>query len=140
MDRKGQISVEFIFLILIFLIIMGSITIPLVGNSIDAAMDVSKVSDSKATVQNIANAVNIINANGPGAKRTLDVYLPNTYVLNVNDDTKIISFDVPLSNGTTKTVNASIDRTATAGIPLDKGWNKIQVLWSTDGITITRIS
>ena len=74
MDSKGQVSVELLFLVSgIILIIMSAITIPIIGNSIDASMNVSHVSDAKSAVVNIGNAIDIVYANGPGAKRTLNV-------------------------------------------------------------------
>ena len=76
MDDIGQISVEYLLLIVVVLIIISSVTIPLIGKSVDASNDVSNVADAKNAVNEIANAVNIIYANGPGAKRTLDVYIP----------------------------------------------------------------
>ena len=47
MDDIGQISVEYLLLIVVILIIISAVTIPLMGKSIDASNDVSWTSDAK---------------------------------------------------------------------------------------------
>ena len=46
MDVKGQASAEYLLLMLVFLIILGGVTLPLVGKSIKDSMDVSHTSDN----------------------------------------------------------------------------------------------
>ncbi|MBU4548087.1 MAG: class III signal peptide-containing protein, partial [Euryarchaeota archaeon] len=67
MDKRGQLSVEYLLLVLIILIILGTVTIPLIGDSIDASMDVSMVSDAKTAVESISSAADIVYSNGPGS-------------------------------------------------------------------------
>lgn len=138
MDHKGQISVEFLLLTLIILIILSTVTIPLISNSISDGMDVSKVSDSKSTVQTIANGVNIVGADGFDAKRTIDVYVPNdNTALTADIINKNIYITVTLSDSTTKKVIASIDYNnvyiALNATKLSKGWQKVQVQWLNNG-------
>ena len=114
LDSKGQVSVELLFLVVIILIIMSAITIPMIGNSIDASMDVSHVSDAKSAVVNIGNAIDIVYANGPGAKRTLDVYIPqNTSLTTTNNQLGTTINDVNYTNNgvsqSSKYVNTTID-------------------------------
>ena len=45
MDVKGQVSVEYLMIALVFLIIIESVTVPLLANLLDASMDVSDTSD-----------------------------------------------------------------------------------------------
>ncbi len=79
MDVKGQASVEYLLLALVFLIIIGSVTVPLVGKAIDSSLDVSHSSDASAAINSIANAVGVVYSNGPGAKRTINVYFSNKW-------------------------------------------------------------
>lgn len=129
MDDKGQISAEYLLLIVVVLIIISSVTIPLIGKSIDASNDVSAVADSRTTVNEIANAVNIVYANGPGAKRTLDVYIPKsntTFMSGVN----YVSLTVNLSNGT-KITNATTEYPLNnVTSTLSKRWYKVTVQWT----------
>ncbi|HII83915.1 MAG TPA: class III signal peptide-containing protein, partial [Methanobacterium subterraneum] len=65
MENKGQASAEYLLLIVVIIIIMAAVTIPLVSNSVNSTMDVSRASDTKNAIQSIANAVNLVYANGP---------------------------------------------------------------------------
>ncbi|MGZ7067028.1 MAG: class III signal peptide-containing protein [Methanobacterium sp.] len=129
MDSKGQISAEYLLLVVVILIILGSVTIPLMGKSIDASNDVSWTSDAKVAVESVANAVDIVYANGPGAKRSIDIYIPqNGMALQTKGNN--IYIVTALSGNTTKNVTASTGyNLATVSIPLSKNWHKIQVSW-----------
>jgi uncharacterized protein (UPF0333 family) len=106
MDVKGQVSAEYLLLVLVFLIILGSVTIPMIGKSIDSSMDVSSTSDVSAAVNSIANAVGIVYSNGPGSKRTINVYFPVSGTLSVSNNTLLMP--VLTSNGTNKTIDAKL--------------------------------
>ncbi len=67
MDSRGQVSAEYIFLILIFLIVLALVTVPLAGRTINATQNVSVTSDAKTALSTIANGVNVVYSNGPGA-------------------------------------------------------------------------
>ena len=86
MDSKGQVSAEYIFLILIFLIVLTSVTIPFAGNAISSSQNVSVTSDAQTALSSIVNAVNVVYSNGPGAKRTVNVYIPQDTNLNYNSN------------------------------------------------------
>lgn len=128
MESRGQVSAEFLLLILVVLIIFAGVTIPLLGSSINATTDISKSSDAKSSLIEIANAVNIVYANGPGAKRTVDVYIPqdNSYLTYNNYN---LTLNVTLSNGTMN-IKAATDCPvviATGVNPLNKGFVKFRI-------------
>jgi uncharacterized protein (UPF0333 family) len=143
MDSKGQVSAEYLLLIVILLIIMGAVTIPLVGTSIDASMDVSDASQIKTAVQGIADAANLVYANGPGAKRTISIYIPQNNVA-VNAGATGISMNVRLSDGTTKTIRADTSKALSSTTTVtNEGWHQVQVYWNQNAssyITITFIT
>lgn len=129
MDVKGQVSVEFLLLTLIGILLLSVITVPLIGESIDASNDVSWVSEASTAVSDITNAVNIIYANGPGAKRTLDLYVPHDMTFKTGNNTVV--FIVPVSNGTLKSVNSSTDYALNNNsYSVSKGWHKFTVQWN----------
>jgi len=137
MDSKGQLSAEYLLLILAILIIMGAVTIPLIGSSISSTMDVSGASDIKNAVSNIANAVNLVYANGPGSKRTINIYTPQGTV-SADNNLKIIGMDTTLSNGTTKFINASTNYSVNIVNPnVSKGWHTVTVEWVLNNPYIT---
>lgn len=146
MDVKGQVSVEYLLVILVILVIFGSISIPLVQNSISSSMDISKTSDISTAVNSIANAVNVVYSNGPGAKRTLSVYIPvnSNFVFDgnaikmdvtnvtVNNATKTVSADVPY------TVGFQNSTTNGTTIGVQKGWyNNVTIQWPISSSSIT---
>jgi uncharacterized protein (UPF0333 family) len=150
MDVKGQVSVEYLLVILVIIIILGSVSIPLIRTSINSSMDISKTSDASTAVNSIANAVNVVYANGPGAKRTVSVYIPvsssldyngNSITMNVAGVAKNSSIPINESNSSTmEGVNASVpcnvqfnstsSSTASSTIPVNKGqWYTVTVQW-----------
>jgi len=86
MDSRGQASAEYIFLILIFLIVLALVTVPLAGRTITSSQNVSITSDAKTALSTIVNGVNVVYSNGPGAKRTVNVYFPQDSSLFYNDN------------------------------------------------------
>ncbi len=136
MDDEGQISLEYLLLILVAILILGSVTIPLIGKAIDASNDVSRASDAKIAVETIANAVDIVYANGPGAKRTITFYIPQDG--RIGFDNQVIYFDVTLSNGTTRRINATTEYANIAFNPvnLNRGWHKAVIRWPDKSVNI----
>ncbi len=104
MDDRGQLSAEYLLLIVAVLVILGTVTMPLVGKSVDASNDVSDVSAASNAVNSIANAANLVYANGPGSKRTLQVDIPSDVIVTLNDSGAFAN--VSLSNGSYKIVSA----------------------------------
>lgn len=153
MDAKGQVSVEYILIIFVIIIVMGSVTLPLVGNSTKTSMDISKTSDVSTAVNSIANAVNVVYSNGPGAKRTLSLYIPvsgsltydsssNSLKMYVNGVAKNSSTPLNESNPSTmKIVDASVPYNVTVTpSTLTKKWYTVTVEWplnSTGSILVT---
>ena len=107
LDDRGQISAEYLLIIVVVLVILGSVTIPFAGKSIDASNDVSWTSDAKIAVESIANAVNVVYANGPGSKRTLNVRIPQNN-MSFQSNANGIQLIAKLSDRN-QTVNSDID-------------------------------
>ena len=129
MDYKGQISVEYLLLIVVILIILGTVTLPLIGRSVDASNDISWTSDAKNAISSVGNAVNIVYSNGPHAKRTLTVYIPKNG-MKFNNTGNTIGLVTTLSDGTNKTVNSTIYYPVTTNVnSLNKGWYNVVVYW-----------
>lgn len=129
MENKGQASAEYLLIVVVILIIISAVTIPLVGNSISSTMDISKSSDTKNAIESIANAVNLVYANGPGARRTVSIYIP----LNMNltgNNTPVIGMIVPLSGNSTKSISAATHFNVTfSDANFSKNWHKVTVNW-----------
>jgi uncharacterized protein (UPF0333 family) len=143
MENKGQASAEYLLLLVVLLIILASVTIPLVANSVNASMDVSKSSDTKNALQSIANAVNIVYANGPGSKRTIDIYMPQNGNISVNNNQPRYIYQLLVLSSQNKTINASIDSSIVILNPspqLTAGWHKTQIEWPINGSSNSNIT
>ena len=138
MDVKGQISVEYLMIALVFLIIMTTVTVPLIGKSINASMDVSDTSDVSNAVNSIADAVGIVYANGPGSKRTVNVYFPGSGTLKVEDGSLKMPVTSVNVNGTNKIINSAIpySNVNIANSTVTKGNYMVTVSWQTSSTTI----
>lgn len=126
MENKGQISAEYLLTVVVILIIIATVSIPLVGKSVNDTMDISQSADVEKTVNSIANAVNLVYANGPGAKRTISVYMPIT--LSLTTDGSNIRMSVPLNANGPKIIEAKINHPVVIS-PSDfsKGWHNVTV-------------
>lgn len=144
MDVKGQASVEYLLLALVFLIIIGSVTVPLISQGINDSLDVSHSSDASAAINSIANAIGVVYSNGPGSIRTINVYFSSggnmdyssansTIFMPVSqymgNGTKIIDANVPItvsfSPNDPFTINNKTNYNATVTWPI--GTNTINV-------------
>ena len=138
MDVKGQISVEYLMIALVFLIIMTTVTVPLIGKSINASMDVSDTSDVSNAVNSIADAVGIVYANGPGSKRTVNVYFPGSGTLKVEDGSLKMPVTSVNVNGTNKIIDSAIpySNVNIVNSTVSKGNYLVTVSWQTSSTTI----
>ena len=131
MDAKGQLSAEYLLLSLVFLIIIGSVTIPLISNSISDSLDVSDTSQVSASINSITNAVGIVYANGPGSKRTINVYFPAGGTLVYNAANNTLQMPVTLSDGTNKIIDANVPLNLTlVNATVYKGNYNVTVTWA----------
>jgi uncharacterized protein (UPF0333 family) len=130
MDSKGQLSVEYLLLILVIVIILGAVTIPLVGNSISNSLYVSGASDAKNAVSNIANAANLVYANGPSSKRTINIYMPK-YTLQKKNIANTIEIGMPidLTHFINASTNYDVSMNQTDFTGNNAGWYTVQVYW-----------
>ncbi len=145
MENKGQASAEYLLLLVVLLIILASVTIPLVANSVNASMDVSKSSDTKNALQSIANAVNIVYANGPGSKRTIDIYMSQNGNISVNNNQPRSIYQLVALSGSQppKNITANIDASIIILNPspqLTAGWHKTQIEWPINGSSNSNIT
>ncbi|HNS25515.1 MAG: Class III signal peptide [Methanobacterium sp. PtaU1.Bin097] len=135
MDSRGQASAEYIFLILIFLIVLALVTVPLAGRTINATQNVSVTSDAKTALSTIANGVNVVYSNGPGAKRTVNVYFPQDSSLFYDDDgtLNLGLRDIPVnaSNPDVKkdTVYLDVPYEVQVDGTVTKGWHDVEITW-----------
>lgn len=138
LDNRGQISAEYLLLFVVILVVFLFMINNVIGPAVDASNNVTAVSDTKVVVQSIADAVNVVYANGPGAKRTLNVNIPHNMDLTFDTTTHTMWTNVNLSSATVtnmKNVNATMDYTGNINpspLTINKGWHNITVYWNSE--------
>jgi len=122
LSKKGQISVEFILLVVICLIYIAGAIWPIMGQGADAAGDVKAVADAKLSSMKLAKALNQASLSSGDMKKTFNLYLgPDSVIAcdfpnNEIDYTVTVSYINAISNP--DTVNCS--QVDVAGEPV--GW------------------
>jgi len=137
-DNRGQISAEYLLLFCVILIVFLFMINNFITPTIDASNDVSAVAGTKAVVNTIADAVNLVYANGPGSKRTVDVNVPQDMSLTFNTTSQLVGVTVGGLNyngnsNNTKFVNATLNYNGNINpspLTLSKGSHTIQVYWN----------
>jgi uncharacterized protein (UPF0333 family) len=74
MGERGQITIEALIIVGIFIIILVGISLPLMFHAKRTATDVTVIADARYATEQIAAAANSVVT--PGTKRTVDVYVP----------------------------------------------------------------
>lgn len=145
MDSRGQASAEYLFLILIFLIVLATVTVPFAGNAISSSQNVSITSDAQTAVSTLVNAVNVVYANGPGAKRTVSLFIPqNTNLVYTSNVLALNLNNIPVNASNPGTLKANVNGTVPypiavvpSGGAVTKGWHTFSVSWNVGSSSIT---
>ncbi len=95
MKMKGQVAIEFMFIILIVIVYITTVTMPLVKESKDAVTDVDSIARANNETQKIVNAINDIYLMGEGSRQTVTVYVPENTTIFCED--KNFSFQTKMA-------------------------------------------
>ena len=144
MDSRGQASAEYLFLILIFLIVLTTVTVPFAGNAISSSQNVSVTSDAKTALSTIANAINVVYSNGPGAKRTVNVYIPQDTTLSYSNNFLFLGLqNIPKNASNPGVLKSNVNSSVPYAVnvvpsgTISKGWHNFIVTWGVGNSTIT---
>jgi uncharacterized protein (UPF0333 family) len=130
-NNAGQLSIEYLLLVLAVFLIFISITIPVLNFAIDSSMESLNIMKSKEECSKIITAIDIVYSNGIGSKRTVDIEIPKPIDLIFNGNQ--IYFDYLLNNGSTKRVSFNCKYTnITQSLSLSKGLNTVVVEYPID--------
>ena len=91
---KGQAALEFIFIILIVIVYLTTVTMPLVKDAQNILADVESIGRGNNEAQKIANSINEVWTMGDGSRQTLNIFLPANTTLRCADNN--ISFEATL--------------------------------------------
>ncbi len=74
--RRGQVSIEFILLLVLIILMVQTITLPYLSVAEKSASDVLRTAQARVAVQRIYDSVNTVNAAGSDARQSFRVYVP----------------------------------------------------------------
>ncbi|WP_405324291.1 hypothetical protein [Methanobrevibacter sp.] len=133
-DKKGQLSLEYVLSSMIVILIISLISVPILLTAMDYSNDIIDSINAKSELSKITDAIDFCYASGKGSKRIVYVDLNrNVYIRLYNDGNKgFASIDLNLSDNS-KEITSSFDYNGfNENIHLSKGFNKITVIWDED--------
>ena len=133
-DKKGQLSFEYVLSSMIVILIISLISVPILLTAMDYSNDIIDSINAKSELSKITDAIDFCYASGKGSKRIVYVDLNrNVDIRLYNDGNKgFASIDLNLSDNS-KEITSSFDYNGlNENIHLSKGFNKITVIWDED--------
>ena len=133
-DKKGQLSLEYVLSSMIVILIISLISVPILLTAMDYSNDIIDSINAKSELSKITDAIDFCYASGKGSKRIVYVDLNrNVDIRLYNDGNKgFASIDLNLSDNS-KEITSSFDYNGlNENIHLSKGFNKIAVNWDED--------
>ena len=133
-DKKGQLSLEYVLSSMIVILIISLISVPILLTAMDYSNDIIDSINAKNELFKITDAIDFCYSSGKGSKRIVYVDLNRNMDIRLyNDGNKgFASIDLNLSDNS-KEITSSFDYNGLNGnIHLSKGFNKIAVNWDDD--------
>lgn len=100
LNKRGQTSIEFLFLFLIMLIYVNTIVYPNMNISRAYIEETHRVGQARLAIKQIANAVTEVAASSGESKQTLYVFLDSNTELICDETNNKIRFEVKMNNQT----------------------------------------
>lgn len=106
MDNQGQITLEYLLIFFISIIILSTISLPLISDAIDNSQDITTAVEVKNTLSSVSNNINYIYYTGYGSKRIIAVHIPKNMQLNYQykNNNHFIYTSIKLSDNTSKII------------------------------------
>jgi len=95
--QKGQVSIEFILIVVIALVYISGFVWPSIEIASSAATDVKAVADTKASAMKIATALDEAAVSNGDMKKTVSIFLPNGATLNCDAANNEIDYELLIS-------------------------------------------
>lgn len=139
MDDKGQISLEYVIIIMIGILVLIFISFPLVNLAIDNSNDVIDSINCKNELTKVADSINYCYSSGRGSKRVVLLEFNKNVTVNFFEDINsksIIKSEISLNNEI-KTITVSTNaEIVSKKIQFSKGFNKVIIKWDENSNSI----
>lgn len=76
LGKKGQASIEFIFLVIIILVYIHAILLPTVNYATSAANDAKRITEASFAAQKLADAINYVSSSSGDSVQVISVFIP----------------------------------------------------------------
>jgi len=91
-NQKGQITIEFILILIIMLIFAQTIILPNLFSSINSIKDVSSLAYARNAAKKIADAIDFLSLNSSDSALQIEIFLPANTSLRCDPSAKKIFF------------------------------------------------
>ncbi len=109
LNKKGQVSIEFVLLLLVGLIYLQTISSAVITPAINSATDVSNVGEARLATEKIVNSINELSSSPGDAKKTINVFVPENTEIRCNSTSKSVSFSVTVNGISVSTCTPNSD-------------------------------
>ena len=131
---KAQAAVEFLIIVSVALMILLPVTF-YANQSLMGYKDDTKISLAKNTVKKLGESVDWIFSQGPSAKRSLEIYIPDD-VYNISLEDKTILFKIRSSAGITDVFYETVP-SLNGYLPITSGYYFVSLTAYADYVNIT---
>jgi len=98
-SKKGQIAIEYILFIAIFLLFFQAVIKPAFDFSENVVTDIQSLTQSKENIDLLGQNIDSISSSLGSGKRTVFLYLPNTATItDCNNFLKQLNYKISISN------------------------------------------
>ena len=98
LKMKGQISIEFIIILVIMLIYIQTMIQPMMDASINSTQEVNALGQTRSATEKLVNAVDFVALSASSTKQQIHFYLPANVTLSCNDTGNEFSFSLPFGD------------------------------------------
>jgi len=95
--KKGQVALEFIFIILVIIVYLFTVTKPLTENASEAAKDIEAITRTNLETQKVVNSINRLAMMGDGSQETISIFTPAKSTIRCFPDGNV-GFSVVISD------------------------------------------
>lgn len=95
--QKGQVAIEFIFILLIIIIYLFTVTMPIVESAQDAIIDIERIVRISNETEKLSKNINEIYFLGTGSRQTINVFIPNYSTINCYENENKIGFTTQIN-------------------------------------------
>ena len=128
MDKKGQVSLEYILIFAVSMMILMLFTLPITEQSIKDVMDVSDALNAKEELSKISVAIKKVYGEGQGSKQTLIIHSDKDIKIAIAQD--YLSCNLKLKDNSNKQIKeyftSNLRKTS---LSINKGETIVVVEW-----------